>query len=250
MIPLRYREMLPPHMYEIDMAERHFGVMELVVDEREKSIDDLGNQFILQRATWSLPIWEWIYFRQEQIWTLEQRRDAIRRKRWAKRPFTLPTLRLIGNKYGKLLDIQEDFLTKQIRFVYSVDSALDIKSLMEDFEYIRPVHINKALPSFNIAFHHTFQIHSRIRLRSRVRFFGGQPWYWDGVHLLDGSVNFSGWVGERERYRQRIVIRTSHRVQNKQDGIVRARHNFWQWDGSVLMDGSRLLDASEKIIEV
>ncbi|KJD43023.1 hypothetical protein [Paenibacillus terrae] len=52
MIPLRYREMLPQHMYEIDMAERHFCVMELVVDDREKSIDDLENQFVLKTATW------------------------------------------------------------------------------------------------------------------------------------------------------------------------------------------------------
>lgn len=250
MIPLRYRQMLPPHMYEIDMAERHFGVMELVVDDREKSIDDLGNQFILQRATWSLPIWEWIYFRQEQTGTLEQRREAIRRKRWAKRPFTLPTLRLIGNKYGNLLDIQEDFRAKQIRFVYSVDSALDIKALLADFEYIRPVHINKALPSIHIDFHHAFQIHSRIRLRSRVRFFGGRPWYLDGVELLNGAAFLSGWTGERQRYRNRLELKTKHRIENRQEGRVKVRQNYWLLDGSVMLDGSQTLSSTETIFEV
>ena len=250
MIPLRYREMLPPHMYEIDMAERHFGVMELVVDEREKSIDDLGNQFVLQRATWSLPIWEWIYFRQEQIGTLEQRRDAIRRKRWAKRPFTLSTLRLIGRKYGNLLDVQENFLKKTILFVYAVDAPLDVKSLMEDFEYIRPVHINKALPSFNITFHHSFQIRSRIRLRSRVRFFGGQPWYLDGVELLDGVASLSGWTGERKRYRNRLELKVRHPIENRQKGNVKVRQNYWLLNGSVMLDGSRTLSSTETIIEV
>ncbi|OMF31953.1 putative phage tail protein [Paenibacillus peoriae] len=247
MIPLRYREMLPPHMYEIDMAKRHFDVMELVVDDREKSIDDLGNQFVLKTATWSLSIWEWIYFRQEQIGTLEQRREAIRRKRWAKRPFTLPTLRLIGNKYGNLLDVQEDFLAKQIRFVYSVESDLDIKSLMEDFEYIRPVHINKALPSFNVTFYHTFQIHSLIRLRSRVRFFGGQPWYLDGVELLNGAASLSGWTGERRRYRNRLELKVRHPIENRQEGTVKVRQNYWLLNGSVMLDGSRLLSSTEKI---
>ncbi|ADO57414.1 putative phage tail protein [Paenibacillus polymyxa] len=247
MIPLRYREMLPPHMYEIDMAERHFGVMELVVDDREKSIDDLGNQFVLKTATWSLPIWEWMYFRQEQIGTLEQRRDAIRRKRWAKRPFTLPTLRLIGNKYGNLLDVQEDFLAKQIRFVYSVESDLDIKSLMEDFEYIRPVHINKALPSIHIEFHHAHQIHSRIHFRSRVRFFGGRPWYLDGVELLSGAASLSGWTNERQRYRNQVKLRTRHQEENRQESVVKVRQNYWLLNGSVPLDGSRLLSSTEKI---
>ncbi|MGP0577388.1 putative phage tail protein [Paenibacillus peoriae] len=250
MIPLRYREMLPPHMYEIDMAERHFGVMELVVNDREKSIDDLGNQFILKTATWALPIWEWIYFRQQQIGTLEQRRDAIRRKRWAKRPFTLSTLRLIGRKYGNLLDVQEDFLKKTILFVYAVDTSLDVKSLMEDFEYIRPVHINKALPSIHIEFHHTHKIHSRIHFRSRVRFFGGRPWYLDGLEVLNGSASLSGWTGERRRYANRMEFKTKHRIENGQTGVVKARKNYWLLDGSVMLDGSRTLSSTETIFEV
>ncbi|WP_431090781.1 putative phage tail protein [Paenibacillus sp. 8b26] len=250
MIPLRYREMLPPHMYEIDMAERHFGVMELVVDDREKSIDDLGNQFVLKTATWALPIWEWIYFHQVQTGTFEQRRDAIRRKRWAKRPFTLPTLRLIGGKYGNLLGVQEDFLAKQIRFVYSVDSALDVKALMADFEYIRPVHINKALPSIYIDFHHTFQIQSRIHFRSRVQFFGGRPWYLDGVELLNGAPSLSGWTGERQRYRNQLELKVRHPVDNRQEGIVRVRQNYWLLNGSVPLGGSRLLSSTERISSI
>jgi len=146
MIPLRYREMLPPYWQEISMAEQHFGVMELEVDDRERTIDDLGDQFILQRATWALSMWEWIYFRQEKNGTLEHRREEIRRKRWAKRPFTLPTLRLIGNKYGKLLNVIEDFQVKEIRFEFAAGEKIDLAALEADFEYIRPVHILRGVP--------------------------------------------------------------------------------------------------------
>ncbi|MMZ46244.1 hypothetical protein D1872_78550 [compost metagenome] len=250
MIPLRYREMLPPHMYEIDMAERHFDVMELEVNDREKSIDDLGNQFVLKTATWALPIWEWIYFHQEQIGNLEQRRDAIRRKRWAKRPFTLPVLRLIGGKYGNLLDIQEDFLKKTILFVYGIDTQLNVKGLMEDFEYIRPVHINKAQPTFRIDVHHKFGIKTRIRFHSRVGFFGGKPWYLDGTKLLDGSASLSGWTGERQRKRNRVELKVSNPITNRQEGILKVRKNYWVLDGQNLLDGSHSLSSTETILHV
>jgi hypothetical protein len=145
MIPLRYREVLPPYMYEIDMAEQHFSVMEEVMDDREKKINELRDQFILQRATYALEVWEWIYFRKAQSGTFTERREAIRKKKWAKRPFKLPTLRLIGAQYGKLLAVKEDFLAKEIHFEYAANEAINLAQLHQDFEYIRPVHINRAV---------------------------------------------------------------------------------------------------------
>lgn len=109
MIPLRYREMLPPYWYEIDMADRHFSVFEKEMDDRLKTIDDLGNQFILRRSTWALWIWDWVYFRKTQSGSDDERREAIRRKRWGHRAFRLPVLRDIGNQHGKLLSVSEDF---------------------------------------------------------------------------------------------------------------------------------------------
>ncbi|MRN56850.1 putative phage tail protein [Paenibacillus monticola] len=150
MIPLRYRQMLPPYWYEIDMADRHFSVMEKEMSEREQTIEDLGNQFILQRTTWALSVWEWIYFRQNQTGTAEQRREAIRRKKWANRSFMLPLLRLTANKHGLLLGITEDFLNKEIHFEFSVNQPVNMVALESDFEYIRPVHIRKAVFSSKI----------------------------------------------------------------------------------------------------
>ncbi|WP_052520697.1 DUF2313 domain-containing protein [Aneurinibacillus migulanus] len=80
MIPLRYREVLPPYWYEIDMAERHFSVMEEAMNGREKITNELRDQFILQRATYALEVWEWIYFRKVQTGSFEERREAIRKK--------------------------------------------------------------------------------------------------------------------------------------------------------------------------
>lgn len=146
MIPLRYRKVLPPYWYEIDMAERHFSVMEKEMNDREKITNELRDQFILQRATYALEVWEWIYFRKVQSGSFAERREVIRKKRWARRPFKLPVLRLIGSQCGKLLDVREDFLSKEVYFEYVANEGIDLKRLYEDFEYIRPVHINRAVP--------------------------------------------------------------------------------------------------------
>ncbi|MCY7484341.1 putative phage tail protein [Paenibacillus alvei] len=141
MIPLKYRQALPPYWYEIDMVDRHFSVMEEEMDGREKTINDLGNQFMLQRATWALSVWEWIYFQAEQSGADDQRREAIRKKRLANKPFKLPVLRAIGEQHGKLIRVEEDFLAKEILFEFTAEKPVDLKRLYADFEYIRPVHV-------------------------------------------------------------------------------------------------------------
>ncbi|MEC0125356.1 putative phage tail protein [Paenibacillus pabuli] len=146
MIPVRYREVLPPYWYENEVAGWHFGVMEEEIDLREKKMDELVDQFLLQRATWGLGLWEWIYFRTEQVGSLANRREAIRRKRLAKKPFKLPILRQIGSQYGKLLKVTEEFLAKEIHFEYDAGAPINLAGLFADFEYIRPVHINRGVP--------------------------------------------------------------------------------------------------------
>ena len=146
MIPIRYREVLPPYWYENEVAGWHFGVMEEEIDLRGKKMNELVDQFLLQRATWGLGLWEWIYFRKDQMGMITQRREAIRRKRLAKKPFKLPILRQLGSQYGKLLQVKEEFLAKEIHFEYDSSSPINVAGLFDDFEYIRPVHINRAVP--------------------------------------------------------------------------------------------------------
>ncbi|UOK65373.1 hypothetical protein MT997_14110 [Paenibacillus sp. OVF10] len=146
MIPVRYREVLAPYWYENEVAGWHFGVMEEEIDLRAEKMSELVNQFLLQRSTWGLDLWEWIYFRTEQVGPLANRREAIRRKRLAKKPFKLPILRQLGAQYGKLLQVKEEFLAKEIHFEYEGSSPINMAGLFTDFEYIRPVHINRAVP--------------------------------------------------------------------------------------------------------
>ncbi|WP_156897646.1 hypothetical protein [Paenibacillus massiliensis] len=101
-----------------------------------------------------------------------------------------------------------------------------------------------------VSIEHTFNQKYRIHFRSRVSFFGGRPWYLDGVEVLNGIPSLSGWTGERQRNRHRLEIRTPHRVRNEQTSVVKARQNYWVLDGSVQLDGSRLLNSLETILEV
>lgn len=146
MIPIRYREVLAPYWYENEVAGWHFGVMEEEINLRSEKMSELVNQFLLQRSTWGLDLWEWIYFRTDQVGSLANRREAIRRKRLAKKPFKLPILRQLGAQYGKLLQVKEEFLAKEIHFEYDAGAPIDLAGLFADFEYIRPVHINRAVP--------------------------------------------------------------------------------------------------------
>ncbi|MFS8214831.1 hypothetical protein [Paenibacillus sp. S29] len=96
---------------------------------------------------------------------------------------------------------------------------------------------------------HTHFYRSRLRLRSAVHFFGGRPWYLDGLEVLNGSASLSGWTGGRMRYVNRLELKTKHRIENRQEGRVKARKNYWLLDGSVMLDGSRTLSSTETIME-
>ncbi|MBE0335127.1 hypothetical protein [Paenibacillus sp. 23TSA30-6] len=91
---------------------------------------------------------------------------------------------------------------------------------------------------------------SRLRLRSAVQFFGGRPWYLDGLEVLNGSASLSGWTGGRMRYVNMLELKTKHRIENRQEGRVKARKNYWLLDGAVMLDGSRTLSSTETITEV
>ncbi len=146
MIPTRYRAMLPPYWYEDQHAEQHFALAEEVMDMQADQNLNRADEYVLQRATSALDVWDWIYFRKSQPGTYAQRREAIRQKRLAKRPFTLTTLRLLASKYGLLNDIRERCAEGEIDFIFEAARAVDLNGLNQDFEYIRPVHINRHVP--------------------------------------------------------------------------------------------------------
>ncbi|WP_018752683.1 hypothetical protein [Paenibacillus sanguinis] len=110
----------------------------------------------------------------------------------------------------------------------------------------------RSKPNYGIRFdfHHQYKIKTRLRLRSRVNFFGGYPWYLDGVEQLNGHPSLSGWAGNRPRFNNQILLRSKQLNEIRQDAIIRQRHNYWLLDGSVPLDGSRLLSATETIITI
>lgn len=62
MIPLKYRRKLPPQWYENQVAELHFEGAGSAIDYQEEKIREQGQQYLLPYATYSLDIWEWIFF--------------------------------------------------------------------------------------------------------------------------------------------------------------------------------------------
>lgn len=144
MIPERYRRMLPPQWYENDVAEYHFGGSEAVIDAFNLQREDILQQFSPWSATWGLDIWDRIYFGNKQLQSIEERRKNIKRKHWARLPFTLPVLKAMGQAAGKLEKVTEDFLNKEIVFEFSVEKPVNVVGLSKDFEGIRPVHVNSS----------------------------------------------------------------------------------------------------------
>jgi P2-related tail formation protein len=155
MIPLKYRERLPSYWYENTVAEYHYEGAGSEMDRGKQAIIDLGNQFLLPYATYSLDVWDWIFFGQVQRGTNQKRRDDIKKKYLSKARFTLTTLRTIGAMAGALRRVSEDFPNKRIYFDFEAIAPLDLESLYADFERIRPVHVNSS-PGVTLA--------SRVRL--------------------------------------------------------------------------------------
>ncbi|MGO0061839.1 hypothetical protein ACTID9_17730 [Brevibacillus fluminis] len=151
MILERYRQMLPPYWYENDVAEYHFEGAGGESEYQSAAIQELGSQFLVPYATYGLDVWDWIYFGDTQLGSDEQRRAAIRKKSLAKSRFTLATLQTLGNMAGTLKLVEEDYLKKEIVFHFELNEiVMNLGRLAEDFEAIRPVHVNKQRVSLEL----------------------------------------------------------------------------------------------------
>ncbi len=143
MIKEKYRLMLPTYWYENEVAEYHFEGVGGETDLQITNVSELGKQLILKTATYSLDVWEWVFFGRTQIGSHDKRRMLVRNKYRTKARFTLPTLRSLGREYGDLKDVTEDFLNKVIMFEFINSKHIDLPQLKEQFNYLRPVHVVK-----------------------------------------------------------------------------------------------------------
>lgn len=143
MIPERYRSMLPPQWYENDVAEYHFEGSAEAIDAFNTQREDILQQFSPWSATWGLDVWDWIYFGEKQLLTIEERRKNILTQHWERSPFTMPVLLSLGRAVGELISVSEDFEVKEIIFSFQQNTPVDLLTLHRTFERMRPVHVNR-----------------------------------------------------------------------------------------------------------
>ncbi|WP_240472970.1 putative phage tail protein [Paenibacillus sanguinis] len=216
------------------------------------ALDETLQQFFVRTATWGLDRWESeLGIETDLSKPLEQRRAVVESRLRGSGKFSGPLVKSVAEAYGG--EVKVSFQPERWSFILEYIETIppnlhDLRAIMEE---IKPAHLAWTL----LWRSRTDMINDirnivKLRLRSRVPFFGGQPWYLDGMQQLDGTVSLSGWTGERQWNRQRLEIRISHHIPNKQDGIIKARQNYWLLDGSVRFDGSCLLNSLEKIIVV
>ncbi|QRG65238.1 hypothetical protein [Brevibacillus choshinensis] len=142
MILEKYRSMLPPYWYENQVADYHFEAAESEMVEQIAKIEQLRNQFFPMTATYSLDVWDWIYFGTKQFTPDVQRRQAIKEKYWSRVSFTPAVLRNLGLDAStlKVVTMEEVFATKRIRYTFKQKDMVDVSKLVKSFEKIRPVH--------------------------------------------------------------------------------------------------------------
>jgi hypothetical protein len=142
MILEKYRKMLPPYWYENKIAEYHFEAADLETAEQLRKINELRDQFFPMTATYSLDVWDWIYFGRKQFTPDDQRRQAIKEKYWSRVSFTPEVLRNLGLDAStlKIVTMEEVFATKRIRYTFKQEDTVDLNNLVNSFEKIRPIH--------------------------------------------------------------------------------------------------------------
>lgn len=222
------------------------------LDELYKALNETLDQLFVRTATWGLDRWEAeLGIPTDLTKSLEQRRAVVESKLQGTGKFSGQLVRNVMDSF--MADGEIVFSPEEYRFRISFNERIpinlkDFKTIIED---VKPAHLAFHMDwRARLEFHHISRITQKLKFRTRVNFFGGRPWYLDGIEFLNGVALFSGWVGDRERFRNRIMFTVKHRNSNHQEAVIKKRHNYWLLDGSVPLDGSRLLSSSETTITI
>lgn len=239
-----------------------FIEMEQLTSTESLELDELGqrmeaqlDQYFPESATWALPRYEEdLRIPVQSAKSIAQRRSLVLSKMRGSGKVSAEMIRDIAEAFdGAKVDVvvfpdEYRFTIKLIDHLLSIPNLKDLRLVVED---IKPAHLRFSIIwQVNYAFQNPTLIHSRMRLRSRVNFFGGRSWYLDGVEEMGGSASLSGWIGERERARNRLVLKVKHNSPNHQEGLLKVRQNYWLLDGTVPLSGDRLLSSQENTIEI
>ncbi|MCC3382087.1 putative phage tail protein [Paenibacillus farraposensis] len=216
------------------------------------ALDEILAQFFVRTATWALERWErelGIPIDLEK--PLDQRRAVVESKLRGSGKFSGDLVRKIMNSFG--VEGEVNFAPTEYKFGISFENHIpenrvDFQKIIED---IKPAHLAFYMNyKTRLLFLHENEVVSRIRLRSRVHFFGGRPWHLDGVEKLNGAASLSGWTGERLRNSNRMKLAILHHVDNRQEGSVKIRDHYWKLDGSMKLDGNRILSSTETVVSI
>ncbi len=219
-------------------------------------IEDMPNQFNPQTATWGLRLWEELLGIDGGMINIEERRKYVMMKLLTLQRITPISLeRLIKNITKANVDIIRNVApyTFQVRIK---DDSLDcdnglIRKIVEEYK------------EAHMAFCQAYYM-GRIVLREQFYFKTITMFscYWwrkkktllDGEYFLNGEIYLDGSFPLEYNGFPEYKTKVSHQGEIVTKEIFSApkltvTHNLWYLDGSVLLDGSRTLDAY-KIEEV
>lgn len=92
---------------------------------------------------------------------------------------------------------------------------------------------------------------NKVRFLSRVGFFDVLPIYLDGVQRLDGSWFLNGFNKKNvQLHKQRVAMRSVVRTPTTSKGTLTIKKDWWVLDGSVPLDGSRKLSATQEQVAI
>lgn len=142
MIPLKYRERIPPMHYEDIHAALRFQALDAELALHQSRVEDMRDQFFIHKATWGLVVWEKMFGLPIGVGTYEERRLKVYEKYYAKLPFTPAVLRSLANHVSTLknADMEEVFDQKIIRFIFQLEDVVDVSHLYNTFMNMRRVH--------------------------------------------------------------------------------------------------------------
>ncbi|WP_019636639.1 YmfQ family protein [Paenibacillus fonticola] len=219
------------------------------LDHLSRALDEILDQFFVRTATWGLERWEAeLGISTDLTKPIEERRAVVESKLRGTGKFSGQLVRNVMDSF--IADGEVVFTPGEYKFRISFGERIpsrlgDFKSVIEE---IKPAHLVFYMDwRARLEFHHTIRIAPVLKFRTRVNFFGGRPWYLDGIEFLDGNHSLSGWTGNRERFKNRTQIAVRHRNKPIQEAVLKIRSNYWQLDGAVALDGSRQLSSMESI---
>lgn len=113
-------------------------------DILNKEIDDVINQFFIDRATWGLDLWEQMYRIKQNNLDIQTRRENIKAKRRSKGTTSKKAIKNICEAYsnGEVeIVMHNDELAFEIIFIGSIGIPAGFEEMDKTIEKIKPCHL-------------------------------------------------------------------------------------------------------------